>query len=345
MAQAKKGTVQSAAVTIEDVAVTAGVSKATVSRVMNRPYLVQEDTIQKVRKAMLRLRYTPNTVAQSMRSLKTKTIGVLIPDLKNPFYSGMLCEIERDLRKWDYMMMICPTSGFIDEEREYVSRMMQRRIDGILHFTYNNSKAHIDQIMKITKDVPFILMDESSDNLHVNQVVTDGYSGVMEAVDYLVKEGHTKIACACSKTKSGSRRLEGYLDAMKKHGLPVPDGFVQPSGFTVEDGADAARRFLALRDRPAVIICVADSIAVGLMNTLIAAGVRVPGQIEVIGFNNSELSTIVSPGLSTIGQNMPELSEQAVRMLMELIESGNKNKNANIVKVKAELVLRGSTRQ
>lgn len=328
---------------IDDVAQIAGVSKATVSRVMNRPHLVNEETLKKVQKVMSQLNYTPNVVAQSMRSQKTRTVGVVIPELKNPFYSGMLFELENELCKADYMMIICPTSGDFEQEKDYIARMMQRRIDGVFFFTYNNGKEHIKEILEITKKTPFILMDEPTDDLPVNQVVTNGYAGVRDAVEYLIGKGHTKIACICSKMESASKRFEGYRDAMQQNGLPIRKEFVLSAGFTLDDGKQAAEQLLQLEEKPSVVVCSADAVAVGMMSKLIKNGVRVPEDIEILGFNNGDLADVVSPPLSTIGQNMPELSRQAVKMMMELINEPDMN-YTNIVKIPAELVLRDSTK-
>lgn len=330
---------------IDDVAELAGVSKATVSRVMNRPGLVQDGTVKKVREAMEQLDYAPNAFAQSMRSQKSKTIGVIIPDIRNPFYAGMLAEIEKELIPYGYMLVICPTSGEFREEKEYVSRMIGRSVDGILYFTYNNSRMHIDEILSLTneKKLPFILMDEPTEELQANQVITNGYAGMMGATEYLIKKGHTKIACACSRTEAASKRTQGYEDALKKHGIHLNKSYAVRSGFGIEDGEDAGRRILQIEDRPTAVVCVADSIAVGMMRQLIASGVRVPEDMEIIGFNGSELATIVTPQLSSVAQNMPELSAQAVRLMMDMIATPKKSKTVSIIKVEAALELRQST--
>jgi len=327
---------------IDDVAREAGVSKATVSRVMNNPDVVNGRTAEKVRRAIKRLNYTPNALAQSMRSQRTRTIGVVVPDLKNSFYSAMLCEIEKAAKPFGYMLMICPTSGGFHDEKEYVTRMMRRRVDGVLYFTYNNSREHIDEMHAITGKLPFILMDEA-DELNVHQVVTDGYNGVMSAVDYLVSKGHKKIGCVRSNTEVAVKRFQGYVDGMKANGLKVNDEFVICSGFDVDESAAAAVELLDMEDRPTALICVADSMAVGVMKTLSGGGIDVPEDMEVMGFNNSEMSTLVTPALSTIGQNMPELAERAVGLMMELIDKPGNVKDAVVIKVDAELILRETT--
>ena len=331
-------------VKIDDVARIAGVSKSTVSRVMNRPYLVQDRTVKKVRKVMERLNYVPNTVAQSMRLQRTKTIGVHIPDLKNTFYSAMLCEIENDLKKHDYMMMICPSTGTFEEEKDYMARMMQRRVDGIIFFTYNNTRRHVDSILSIARDVPFILMDESSDELNVNQVVTNGYAGTRDAVEYLIGKGHSRIAFVRADAEAGTKRFEGYCVAMKAHGLDLIDEYIFSSGFDIEDGAKVGERIMALKERPTAVVCIADSIAAGLVRALVAGGVHIPSEMEILGFNNSEVATIITPQLSSIGQNMRELSRQSVQLIMDLIENPDRRKHVNIIKIETELVLRQTTR-
>lgn len=329
---------------IDDVASAAGVSKATVSRVMNKPHLVQKYTVDKVRRAMERLNYVPNTVAQSMRLQKTKIVAVIIPDLGNQFYSSMLKEIELELRERDYVMLICPTSGNFDEEKQYIAKVMQHKVDGVLLFTYNNSRRHIEDILTITNDVPLILMDESLEDLPVNQVVTNGYEGMREATNYLIKKGHKHIVCVGSNTEAATKRTQGYMAAIKEAGLVVEQGDVLHSGFNIVDGGSIAKQLLERKKRPSAVVCVSDSIAVGLINELKTFGISIPDDIEVIGFNNIEISTVVTPKLSTISQKMSEISEHAVAMLMELIDNPKKRSYVSTVRIEPELVLRDSTK-
>lgn len=331
---------------IDDVAALAGVSKATVSRVMNSPHVVRDATVKKVREVMERLDYMPNTIAQSMRLQKSKTVCIIIPDIRNSFYSGMLAEIEKAIRPYGYMLMICLTSGGVfEEEKEYVARAINRNVDGIMYFTYNNSQRHIDEILSIIhpEKLPFILMDEPMDELQVNQVVTNGYAGMMQAVEYLIQKGHTKIACACSNTEVSTKRRQGYEDALKQHGIRPGDGYIVPVGYSIEDGEEAGRQMLQLEDRPTAIVCVADTIAVGVLRELTRNGVAVPGEMEVIGFNNSELAGLVTPSLTSVAQNLPALAEKAVRLIMDMIALPAKNRTVSRIQVEAELVMREST--
>lgn len=330
--------------TISDVAKRAGVSKTTVSRVLNYPELVKEDTLKKVKSAMEDLNFAPNVLAQSMRINKTYTVGVVIPDIKNPFYTKIMYEIELALRKYDYMMMMCPTSGDFEREKGCINRLLQRKTDGILFFTYNNSKEHIDFYTSISKNIPFILMDESLDGIEISQVVVNGYAGVKNAVNHLIAKGHKKIACLSSKYEAGKKRFYGYTDALLDNKIPLNKDYIVEAGYSTEEGYKSALQLLKLKERPTAIVAVADSMAIGAIKAMADKNIQVPEEIEVIGFDNIEWATIVTPTLSTVNQKLDEIAQSAVDMLVDKISHPSKVREVSKKFINCELILRQSTK-
>jgi LacI family transcriptional regulator len=223
--------------------------------------------------------------------------------------------------------------------------MLQRRVDGIVFFTYNNSKAHMDYFGKLIGNTPFVLMDESREDLDVNLVATNGYGGIKEAVRYFIDCGHSRIGCLYGKTEAGSNRYYGYIDALKESGFEVRAEYVRQCDFSIESGYEAGKKLLALEKRPSAVICVADSIAVGFLKCMIESGIRVPEEMEVMGFDNIGMSMVISPQLSTISQNFEMLSKQAIHILMEVIDEPNKMRAWKKELIKGEIIFRQSTKQ
>lgn len=331
-------------VTIDDVASRAGVSKSTVSRVINATAPVNEETKTRILSAMDELQFKPSLIAQGMRFKRTKTVGMVIPDYANPFYSYMFKEIEAALRKYDYMAIICPTSGVFEEEAEYIDRLLHRRIDGIIFFTYNNGKEHAGFLHKMAQQLPFVLMDESKDELPVSQVVTNGYKGMKEAVQYLINKGHRRIGCLSSYKESGQRRVQGYLDTLQENGIEVDPNIICPCGYRLQDGIEAAQHYAALEDRPTAVVAVADFMAIGLIKHLHTLGINVPNDIEVIGFDNIDLAFIMEPTLTTVAQQIDVLADEAVNLIMDKINNPERKTEIKKVIIDGRLIFRQTTK-
>lgn len=331
-------------VTIKDVAEKAGVCMSTVSRVINQTAPVNEDTRRRILNVMGEMRFSPSLIAQGMRSQKTKTIAMVIPDYANPFYSHMYKAIEISLRQHDYMSLICPTSGKYDEEITYIDRLIHRRIDGIIFFTYNNGKEHVDLFRQIANQIPFVLMDESIDDLPVSQVITNGYKGMKNATKYLIEKGHTRIGCITSLKSSCQKRALGYIDALIEKNIQMNPDLLYSSGYDLKDGVLAAEYFVSLANKPTAVVAITDLIAIGLITGLTSLGINVPEEIEVIGFDDIDLATIITPKLTTVAQQIDVLATEAVAMIMDKINNPKKIPEIKKVIIQGNLIFRQSTK-
>lgn len=329
--------------TIDDVAKIAGVSKATVSRVLNGTAPVNEKTKKKIETVMNELDYAPSLLAQSMRSKKTRTIGIVIPDYANPFYSYLFEVIERKISEHGYMALICPTHEDAAAEIMYIKMLVSRQIDGIIFFTYNGEKKNMKFLEELSRKVPCIFMDPVNSDLSVSQVITDGFKGVKEAVEYLLKKGYKRIGCIKGPSRFAVtiERVNGYKAALKEQNIPIEDKLIYEGDFHMESGFKAGEYFLNLAQRPDGIVAVTDVMAIGALKYFQYAGVNVPQQIGVVGFDNISLCTLVNPPLTTISQPFNELGDEAVKLLMKKIKNP-RSRNKQIV-LDGKLIIRRST--
>ncbi len=331
-------------ITISDIARLAGVSKTTVSRVLNNSERVKPQTRQLIKDVMAENNYKPNIIAQSLRSGFSKTIGVIIPDYTNVFYSYVFKELEIALNSIGYMAIICPVTGNEDREREYCQKLLSRNIDGIIYFDYHTNENNKSFLIELSKKIPLVLMDEPEVSLNISQVSTDGFDALYRSTTFFIKNGHKNIACLASHLPVTSNQLKGYLAAMKDNGLDVAkENIILLDEFSFTAGTLAAKSFLQIKERPTALVSVGDYPAIGMINTLMAEGVRIPEDVEIIAFDNIELSYSMKPKLSTVAQPVELLASKAVEILVNQIEDAEgQNKNIKL-QYKGELILRDTT--
>jgi DNA-binding LacI/PurR family transcriptional regulator len=329
--------------TIDDVAKLAGVSKATVSRVLNETAPVSEQTRKKIEKAMTELDYAPSLLAQSMRSKKTKTIGIIIPDYANPFYSYFFKVIENKLREYGYMALVCSSYEDAATEIEHIKMLISRQIDGIIYFMYKSEKDSLDFLVQLSRKIPCIFMDNIDGRLPVSRVITDGFKGIKEATEYLLRKGYKRIGCIKGPSRFAVTvdRVNGYKTALQEHNIPIEDELIYEGNFHMESGFKAGEYFLSLPKRPDGIVAVTDLMAIGALKYFQYVGVKIPQQIGVVGFDNISLCTVVNPPLTTIAQPMEELGNEAVKLLMRKINNP-RSRNRQII-LDGKLIIRRST--
>jgi LacI family transcriptional regulator len=336
--------------TIHDVAKLAGVSKSTVSRVLNQSEAVKPEVKRAVHDAINQLNYTPSYFAQGIRTGKTKTIAMLVPDFSNVFYSELFTGVEEVAIKSGYMVIICNTEREIEAEYRYINRLVGRRIDGIIYNTYNISRDNIHTLAKLTAQTPIVFMDnvfKKGDKL--SYVVTEGCESTCEAVTYLHRRGRRRIAYIRMMPKLSvlENRFRGYLKGLKNCELPADDELIyrpEPAAQAETDhmriGAMAGAYFAALPKPPDAIVAGFDVLAIGCMRELKKLGVKIPDDIALIGFDNISLCELVEPALSTIGQPIIKLGATAAQIILNKIQG--KPVNDQVV-FPGELILRQST--
>ncbi len=305
---------------MKDVARVAGVSTSTVSHVINNDRFVSEAIREKVEAAVKSLNYAPSALARSLKLNQTRTIGMLITASTNPFYSELVRGVERSCFERGYSLVLCNTEG--DEQRmnRNLETLMQKRVDGLLLLCTETHQPS-PEIMQRYPSVPTVMMDWAPFDGTSDLIQDNSLLGGDMATQHLIDKGHTRIACITGPLdKTPARlRLEGFLVAMDRAGLPVPDGYQITGDFEFSGGFEAMQSLLAQKDRPQAVFIGNDAMAVGAYQALYQAGLRVPDDIAVVGYDDIELAQYMTPPLTTIHQPKDELGELAIDVLIHRI--------------------------
>ncbi|VTP16409.1 Ribose operon repressor [Phytobacter ursingii] len=298
----------------------AGVSTSTVSHVINKDRFVSDAIREKVESAIKALNYAPSALARSLKINQTRTIGMLITASTNPFYSELVRGVERNCFERGYSLVLCNTEG--DEQRmnSNLETLMQKRVDGLLLLcteTHQPSR----EILQRYPSVPTVMMDWAPFDGDSDLIQDNSLLGGDMATQYLINKGHTHIACIAGPLdKTPARlRLEGYRDAMARAGLTILDGNEIIGNFEFSGGFEAMQMLLALEVRPQAVFICNDAMAVGAYLALYQAGLRVPQDIAIVGYDDIELAQYMTPPLTTIHQPKDELGELAIDVLIHRI--------------------------
>lgn len=328
-------------VTIYDVAREAGVSMATVSRVVNNNPNVKPQTRKKVFEAIERLGYRPNAVARGLASKKTTTVGVVIPDIANALYAEVARGIEDIANMYHYNIILANSDKRQDKEIRVINTLLEKQVDGLLFMGGAVTDEHI-QAFK-TSNVPIVLCATKADKGSIPSVDIDHEEAAFDAVSKLVSEGHESIAMISGTLKdpaNGYARFQGYKRALEKAGLPYREEYVRVGNYKYESGIEAMQYFLELPTRPTAVFAATDEMAIGAIHCIQDAGLNVPEDISVISVDNSRTSSMVRPLLTTVAQPMYDIGAVSMRLLTKLMKKENVE-NSNVT-LPHELIVRRS---
>ncbi|EIX1615531.1 ribose operon transcriptional repressor RbsR [Cronobacter sakazakii] len=326
---------------MKDVARLAGVSTSTVSHVINKDRFVSEAIRLRVEDAIRTLNYAPSALARSLKLNQTRTIGMLITASSNPFFSELVRGVERSCFERGYSLVLCNTDG--DEQRmnRNLETLLQKRVDGLLLLcteTHQPSPA----IMKRYPAIPTVMMDWSPFDGGSDVIQDNSLLGGDIATRYLIDKGYTRIACVTGPLdKTPARlRLEGYRTAMQRAGLPVAEGYEVIGDFEFAGGLRAMQSLLALPEPPQAVFMGNDAMAVGAYQALYQAGLRIPQDIALVGYDDIELASYMTPPLTTIHQPKDELGELAIDVLIHRMAQPELQQQR--LQLTPELMVRGS---
>jgi LacI family transcriptional regulator len=331
-------------VTIRDVARLAEVHPGTVSRALNEETraLVNPDTAERVLRAAEELGYRPNRIARGLKTNRSHTIGVLIPDITNPVFPPILRGIEDRLDEAGYTALIVNTDNDAERERIYLEAMQARQVDGFISAT-----ARLDRELLAELDgagTPLVLVNRSLEDGSVPAVSVDDRRGIALAVGHVVELGHTQIGHVAGpqNLSTGHRRQLSFIEAMRAAGLEVPAEHVKVgSSFTEEEGARACHELLSEAPEVTAIVAGNDLMAVGCYDTLEKRGIVCPDEISVVGFNDMRFVDRLRPPLTTIRIPHREIGQEAADLLLEQL-SGNAGAGSEVL-LEPVLMVRGST--
>jgi len=305
--------------TIKDVAKLAGVSVATVSRVLNDIDNVKPKTAKVVKKAIEELNYHPNLLGRTLRCMKTMKILVLLPTISNQFFSRVLKGIQKTAELNGYSVMFAVTNDKRDVELQYINMLKQKSYDGII-FLRSNLSA--EELSELSKSWPVVLASETVKNADIPTVTIDNRRAAFDATTFLILHGHNTIGLACAGTDyySSLLRRNGYIDALNQYGLTVNPDYISDEGFSFNAGKRSAEYFLSLETLPDAIFAVADSVAIGMTSEFNKHGIKVGEDISIIGFDNNQITEHYIPKITTVSQPQFELGQKAFELLMDKID-------------------------
>lgn len=331
--------------TIKDVAEFVGVTPAVVSRVFNRDetLIIKDETRQAVLDAIEELHYMPNSVARSLRTQTTDTIGVLVSDITNPFYTEVVKGIQDVALAAGYTVILCDTTDNSEEEKRYIQKLRSQFVDGIILGSSYVEDDVIDLLEELK--IKYVMVNRGSENSQAPYVKSADVEGIVESVNYLLQNGHEKIAHLSGPlyAETAIRRLSGYRKALLDAGIPYHSQYVVETTFDEKSGYEACRELLKNEDRPTAICAANDMVAIGAIQAIKEAGLRIPEDISVIGYNDIWVASKIAPPLTTIRCNMYEMGKIAFNMLIDLIK--NKPMEQNRITLPTSLVERESVRR
>jgi DNA-binding LacI/PurR family transcriptional regulator len=325
---------------LKDIAQQAGVDPSTVSRVLNGDAIsVRPETRARILQAAEQLDYVPNAMARSLRTRRSRTLGLLVPDISNPFFPEVIYGAEGAARRAGYHVIVGNTDETFERELEYVEVLRAQRVDGIILATAFTEDRLVPVLAR--KRVPFVLVNRAVSGT-THYVAVDDRALAAMAVRHLADLGHRRIAHITGPlfTATGIGRFHGYRQALNDLGLPFHTQYVREGNFRLESGYQEARALLHLDEPPTAVFAANDLVALGVMEAARDAGLDVPAELSVVGVNDIPLVSHLTPPLTTIHVPTREMGEASVEMLLGLLE-GRYPSAPTILPV--SLVVRGST--
>ncbi|ARI75851.1 LacI family DNA-binding transcriptional regulator [Halobacillus mangrovi] len=328
-------------VTIDDVARLAGLSKSTVSRVINNYPHVSPAKKQKVYQAMDALGYVPNSSARSLRNKKTQMIAVLVPRLMNPFFGQLVESMEIEATKNGFQLLICQTMYSKETELGHLELLKMKQVDGMILASLENEWETVSEYLPYG---PLVMCNEFEDSANIPIIKLDQIHGGYIATKHLLRQGHRKLAYCTGGHKSmvGQHRKIGFEKALKEHGLTFENRYGFFSAYSIEHGIEVFKQIHQMKDPPTAVFTGSDEVAAGIITGAKEYGVDVPGELSVIGFDNQVISKIMDPKISTVEQPIELMAQQSIQVLIETIKSKDFPKRERY-EFPLELIIREST--
>lgn len=301
---------------IREVARRAGVSLGTVSRVINRNPTVAPALRERVEVVIKELGYRPNTLARGLRSQRTHTLGLIIPDVTNPFFSELVREIEQAAGRNGYSIILGNSGESRSSEQLYLDMLADRQVDGLIIIPGVGTRS-----ISPPRNIPIVIVDRPLPHFPV--LASDHRKGAKQAVEYLIKLGHRRIACIAGPPRLivAAERYRGYRQVMERH-FQAPNlvkrGLIEFANFDYESGYQAALQLLKTNRKPTAIFASSDQHAIGALRAARDAGLEVPHDLSIIGFDDIPLAALVTPRLTTVAQPIAAISERAVAVVLRI---------------------------
>jgi len=325
----------------------AHVSLTTVSRVLSgkaKKYRISEKTEQIVRKLAEDLNYEPNHIARSLRLKYTNTIGMIIPDISNPFFSSIARYVENESHKAGYSVIICDSQEDTKLEKDYLKILGMRKVDGAIICPVGKEAKHIYEFAQ--KNIPIVTVDRYFPDLNISYVVSDNYHGTKQAINHFFENGHRKIAFIQGLPDSSvnNERLRGFRDAHKLANVPINDSFIVGDDFGERNGYVGTKILLNGKELPTAVFACSNLISLGSMRAIAEEHLKIPEDISIISFDDQPYSEFLPTPMTTVRQKNEELGKLSIDLLLNDIKNNVISRDKSIV-VPTELVIRKSVRR
>lgn len=335
-------------ITISHIAAAAGVSQTTVSRVLNNSSYVKEETKEKVLKVIKELNYTPSAIARSLSTNKTNTIGVIVPDINNPFFGEIIKGISEVADEHNLNVILCDADENISKELKALKFLKEQRMQGIIITPTSVEDKLIKEYLSIlgTMNIPIILLEGHVKYPKFSGVFINNINGAYMATEALIKEGHKKIAIITGRINSqGAKdRLEGYKKALCDHNIALDEKYIFYGDYKLESGYICTKEILKIKNRPSAIFVNNNMMTLGCIKALKEEEISIPKDMALIGFDNLEILNILGMNISYVSSPTIEIGKQSMKMLISDLNNNDKRKTKNLT-LMPELVLKGSEKK
>jgi LacI family transcriptional regulator len=336
------------AVTIKDIAKALGLSTSTVSRALRDSYEISEETKALVMETAEKLNYKPNPIALSLKERRTRSIGVIVCEIANPFFSQVINGIESVAYSRGYNVIITQSHESYEREVDALHFLSSRSVDGLLVSlsTETHDMTHFKELSD--KGLPIVFFDRVNSDVNTHSVILDNFRGAYDATEHLIQRGYQRIATLANSEYLSitSERLAGYYEALQAHHLKSSPGLVQHcfyGGMDYAEVEDSVNKLFSMKQKPDAIMCMSDKLTTGCLRTLRRRGLKVPEDIGLAGFLNTDLSELLDPPLTVVRQPAYEMGKDAIELLLQLVESKRPVKEFEKRVLTPELIVRASS--
>lgn len=333
---------------IRDLADVLGLSITTVSRVLNNKaekYRISESTRERVLQAAREYNYMPNKLARGLKLEKTDTIGLIIPDIANPFFADIARSIERQARAKNYLLILCDSNENHQVEKNLLNLLLSHRVEGIIIAPVGTDFESIKETHE--SGMPLVLIDRCSPTIDLPSITSDNYNGGFDAVNYLIQMGHRKIACiqGIPDSQPSLDRVRGYKDAFKANQVPIDESLIVGDDFGSDNGYMQTRILFSMENPPTAIFALSNMISLGAIKAISEMGLKIPEDISIVSFDEQPYSAFLGTPMTTIGQKKSEMGQLAVDVLLKYISTDDYRKKRINMMLKTELIIRNSVKR
>jgi LacI family transcriptional regulator len=301
-----------------------GYSESTISRVLNgkaEKYRISKATADKIIQTVKELNFKPNVLARGLRLNETHTLGLVIPDISNPFFAGIVRSVEHEARNSGYSVILCDTEEDTNIEMDSVDLLRERNVEGLLVAPVGQIADHLEDVYK--SGLPIVIIDRYFPDKNLPYVTSDNYRGAFNAVSYLIENGHRRIACigGLEHTTPNNDRIRGYKDALLKNAISAENFIIVGNGFGELNGYTETKILLNKSDRPSAIFALSNLISLGVLKAIEEESLSVPEDISIIAFDEQPFFEHLSAPMSSIKQQRDEIGQIATKIIFKQIKS------------------------